>query len=69
MGNTSEHFKTHKLPCEMHDAQSVLLSYNNESVPFIFGADDNGNIYKYNSITKDYDLFDTYKTHCLHIMH
>ena len=45
----------------IEDARTIKVLYNNELTPFIFGSQDNQNIYKYNFETETYDEFDTYK--------
>ena len=58
MGNE---FTSHELPCKMKRAQTVTIPYYNKMTPFIFGAQDNTNIYKYDYHTKKYQLFDKYR--------
>ena len=53
-------YTTHKLPCNMQQAQSCTINYKNEDTIFIFGAYNNNSIYKYNKNSLKYELYDKY---------
>ena len=54
-------FKTVPIPEEVFQAQLISVEKNGISSTFIFGSNDNGNIYKYNNKTKSYNIYDKYK--------
>ena len=59
----NELFEAHKLPCKMSQPQVAAVPINGRLTPFIFGCEDNNNIYCYNSENSNFQLYDKYEMH------
>ena len=54
-------FETVEIPEPLDNAQLISVQVAGVETCFIFGSDENENIYKYNNKTNSYDIYDKYK--------